>query len=246
MTTKKLMIGTPAYGGQISLDYHISSIQTTVYFETIQNPILHQFVENSSLVMDARNEIVYQFLHHEENPTHLLFIDADIEWEVGDILELLKYSDENFPVLSGLYPKKELDFNLLTHGLRTNKDPNFYTGTLDGSMFSPVEENFDMAKPIEVTHAGCGFLLIQRDVFTRLQESYSNLFYTARNRSEFLFFDTHLVEEPDGSRKHYGEDTYFCKLCRDIGIPIHVLSWVALGHKGGLTYRHPPTAKPNR
>lgn len=68
-----VMIGTPAYGGMVHLDY-LSSISD--YYRT-GIPFAIAAIGNESLITRARNAILSRF-HAETQYTHLLFLDADV------------------------------------------------------------------------------------------------------------------------------------------------------------------------
>src|SRR3546814_16306583 len=62
----------------------------------------HSFLIGNSLVHDARNRLISDFLHREE-ATDLLFIDADIGWEPEAALRLIQSPHD---VIGGAYPQK--------------------------------------------------------------------------------------------------------------------------------------------
>ncbi len=70
--TAHLMIGTPAYGGMVHIDYLRS------LFEYTRAGIQYRFsaIGNESLITRARNSLLAGF-HARPELTHLLFLDAD-------------------------------------------------------------------------------------------------------------------------------------------------------------------------
>jgi hypothetical protein len=62
-------------------------------------------IGSESLVTRARNELVAAFM--ATDCTHLVFIDADIEFRIDDFLRL--YAGQK-DVMAGTYPRKSLDW----------------------------------------------------------------------------------------------------------------------------------------
>ena len=64
-------------------------------------------LRNESLVTRARNILTAMFL--ESDCSHLMFIDADIEFDVESILRALAYDK---PIMAAAYLKKHCLFNM--------------------------------------------------------------------------------------------------------------------------------------
>ena len=69
----RVLIGTPAYGGMVHLDY-LNSI-SEYYRSGI--PFSISAIGNESLITRARNAILSRF-HADTRYSHLLFLDADV------------------------------------------------------------------------------------------------------------------------------------------------------------------------
>lgn len=102
----KIFVATPCYIGNVHVKYMESimglqsiCIQKGIGFEFFNIPF-------DSLIPRARNACVTRFMQSEDC-THLLFIDADIQFHPSSVLKLLV---ENKDVISGCYPKKAIDF----------------------------------------------------------------------------------------------------------------------------------------
>jgi hypothetical protein len=142
------MLATPAYAGTTHLPYTAALAATVADFHQIGLSYSVNLAGCFSQIHAARNYMAAQFLA-EPALTHLMFIDADISWPRGSIQRLLQHGQ---PMVCGLYPNKtpECDF-----------------------AFYPVPGSEVHASPeqgirIEIELALTGFLLISREVFTRI------------------------------------------------------------------------------
>lgn len=207
-----LMIGTPCYGGNVTVDYMLGQLALARYGLNIHYAIL----ATESLVTRARNTIVAQFLSNP-NLTHLLFIDADIGFEPQTVLRLL---DAGKPVVSSVYPHKRLDWDrikLVAPSAADGKDLEqkslSYVATLKDLDNIEHENGF-----IKVHDAPTGFMLIERSVFDVLRKKYPEQQYRTDQDAAsaggadpdnfWLFFDT--MVDPD-SKRYLSEDYAFCR-----------------------------------
>jgi hypothetical protein len=118
------MIATPMYGGLCTSNY-VSSLLDNV-FDLLKNQVIISwyFISNESLIQRARNHAVNAFLQNTD-ASHLMFIDADIDFPSGSIQKLLDLDKE---VAVGLYPKKNLNKKLVVNGLVGNTCKHAGTG----------------------------------------------------------------------------------------------------------------------
>jgi hypothetical protein len=85
-TKPLLMIGTPAYGGMVHIDY-LSSISE--YYRANLNFAVST-IGNESLITRARNSILSKF-YEESQYTHLLFLDGDVYLPAEGLKRLLSH-----------------------------------------------------------------------------------------------------------------------------------------------------------
>jgi glycosyltransferase involved in cell wall biosynthesis len=178
-------------------------------------------LRNESLVPRARNILNAMFLEAKEC-THLMFIDADIEFEPESVIRMLAMDKE---LITGAYPKKTL--------------PVDYAINLKFADKEKTQVKVDMGA-VEVLDASTGFWLMKREVVDKMIEGYPELFYLNDssidpkfNQYCYSFFDT--IHDPDDNR-YLSEDYTFCRRWQKIGGSIWLDPNTKLNHVGSYTF----------
>ena len=117
-TPTKLMICTPAYGGMCGARYMLSLVNTVELLLDLGFEYRISVLSNNSLVPHARNALASAFMYSDF--THLMFIDADIEWGPQDVIKLW-LADRD--VAAGIYPKKKINWDLIERAADADKRP---------------------------------------------------------------------------------------------------------------------------
>ena len=81
-----LLIGTPAYAGQVRVDY----VSALLGFQRQAIPFTLMTVGNESLITRARNTITSAF-HARREFTHLLFLDGDVYLPYEGVVRMLAH-----------------------------------------------------------------------------------------------------------------------------------------------------------
>lgn len=191
---RSLFIATPMYGGTCSGGYATSILQVLHLFQKNGISCMWHHLGNESLIQRARNYLVDDFMR--SGYTHLLFVDADIEFNANDILHMFAYADyhSNYDILCGPYPKKNIawekvkyayDLGMINIPDDTPPEQKFtklaqefekYTGDFVVN-FAPGTHTVKMNEPVEVMEGGTGLMLIQRRTFERFADAYPDLYY---------------------------------------------------------------------
>jgi hypothetical protein len=237
MKDVKLMIAVPAYAGQISLQTHhslLDSLDKLIYQARIHTRI--EYLEKESLITRGRNRLAYRFL--KSDCTHLLFLDADVEFEAWDIVRLL---DAAKPIIGGLYPVKEI--NWATVKLALQRNPNASPAELSlaagrfAANFHPSTKTTGVPinQPCLMENIATGFMLIKREVFEALIASGNiPLRYSGYEKDDYYaFFD----EGVDENNLELSEDYNFCRQAANIGIETYALLDIILNHAGAYLYQ---------
>jgi hypothetical protein len=217
----RILIGTPAFGGQVCTTY----LQSVLALAQHDLPIVIDNY-NDSLITRGRNSIVANFLN-DPTYTHLFFIDADVGFSVEQFCRLV---DSPHLITAAAYPFK----TLLWQGepVRSEVELHRYVVNIVGEDLSIPSD-----KLVKVYDAATGFMCIKRQAFDALREAYPELAYDndvlgGPKENMYLFFDTMLE-----NRRYLSEDYAFCRRWQKIGGEIWLDFDSKLTHTGPMTFR---------
>ena len=245
---ERIFIATPCYGGQLTEAYFRSTIRLLTFCNQHQIPVAFGTIANESLVTRARNVLVAYFL--QSNFTRLMFIDADIEFQVEDVIKLIAHNKD---VVVGAYPKKGVNWQRIRESVRGTHD------ALDdrqiASFGSDYAINFKFLnreqKQIAIEnglirlHDGAtGFMMIKREVVDKMIEAYPDLKYNNDLNTPkeldphfYAFFDT-MIDPKD--KRYLSEDYTFSRRWQDIGGEIWLDPSISLNHYGSFNFQGNP------
>ena len=245
---EKIFIATPCYGGQLTEAYFRSTIRLLTFCNQHQIPIAFGTIANESLVTRARNVLVAYFL--QSDFSRLMFIDADIEFQVEDVIKLIAHNKE---VAVGAYPKKGVNWQRIRESVKQTEEP--YDDKAIASFGSDYAINFKFinreAKQIAIEnglirlHDGAtGFMMIKREVILKMIEKYPELKYNndlntppELNPHFYAFFDT-MIDPKD--RRYLSEDYTFSRRWQEIGGEIWLDPSISLNHYGSFNFQGNP------
>lgn len=224
----KILVATPAYGGQLYVGYLTNIIKLDRLCRENNIIIDYEFCFNESLITRARNTLTHKFMATDY--THLLFIDADIEFEPLDIIKLIQSEKD---VIGGLYPKKCIDWNNVKRNIEAGCNINDIplSGRLPVSIILNENDLNVKEEIIETRYTGTGIFLIKRDVLDKMKEKFPNDYYNADGISYFKFFDTELKYGV-----YLSEDYWFCDRWREMGGKVYLLKSFRCKHWGVYAY----------
>jgi glycosyltransferase involved in cell wall biosynthesis len=247
MRQERFFVATPCYGGMVTEPYLHSLLRLVTFAHRNGLTIDINTIVNESLVTRARNELVAAFMASEA--THLVFIDADIAFDVEAFMRLYAAGKD---VAVGAYPKKRLDWERIRRTAQLQPDGDAGRLSRAGADFAI---NFagsarDEA-PVQVTvidglipllDAGTGFMMIRRAVIERLMAAHPELHYAsddpdadpAREPHRWALFDTLL--EPV-TKRYLSEDYTFCRRWQALGGEIWLDPQIELTHVGSMKYQ---------
>ena len=250
----RFFIATPCYGGQLNEPYFRSVIKMMTFFNGHQIPLAFGTIANESLVTRARNVLVAYFLASDY--THLMFIDADIEFQTEDILKLYAHKKD---VVVGAYPKKGVAWDKIRANLTDPANKSKELSDRDMASFgSDYAINFKFVDKetktigvenglIKLHDAGTGFMMISREAILKMIKAYPELKYNndvnianADLKDHFYaLFDT-MIDPID--RRYLSEDYTFCRRWQEIGGDVWLDPSISLNHYGHFCFQGNPEA----
>lgn len=236
------MIALPCYDQLISEPTVMSLIRTVMQFKEIGLKF-SICTMTDSLISRARNQIAAKFLANEEF-THLMFIDCDLGFSGDDIIKLLWHDKE---IMTAAYPIKNVDWNLVAENANKGMPAeNLMESSLRFVVNAVKDGESNKIKvdkgAINVYDAGTGFMLIKREVFTKLIEKYPELKYTddtgglEKNEMDwtYAFFNSYV--DPEKNR-FLSEDYGFCRYWQEIGGTVWTDPSIEMLHLGRMRYK---------
>jgi len=243
-----IFVATPMYGGMNHGLYMKACLDLQGICMQYGIQVKFSFLFNESLITRARNYLVDEFIHRSEC-THLLFIDSDINFNPQDVIAMLALDKD---VIGGPYPKKAIKWRSVKRALEKNPDldPQKLEKVAGDFVFNPVKgtAQFSVTEPLSVLEIGTGFMMVKREVFTKMEEAYPMIRYKPDHvgqanfdgsRYIHAFFDT-VIDTADsitggGSDRYLSEDYedyMFCQMWRKIGGEIYLCPWMRTAHIG--------------
>ena len=236
-----VLFAIPCYDQQISEPTMMSLIKTIMYFRDHGIKFAVATITDS-LINRARNSMAAKFMA-QSNLTHMMFIDADIAWEPEDIIKMLWHEKE---IMTGAYPIKSINWENVEKNVKAGMPSDKLLSNSLRYVVNAVKDKDNnklnvVNGAIEIFDAGTGFMLLKREVFTKLIEAYPHLKYNddtgSLNDEErkwtYAFFnsyiDTHL-------NRFLSEDYGFCRYYQDIGGKVWVDPAIKMTHLGRMKY----------
>ena len=158
----KLFIPLICYNRTCHTDYMMSVLKllSHMHKNSLDGTFYPIFFD--SLISRARNAAAAEFM--SSDCTHLLFIDADIAFDPDDVIKLI-VSDKD--VICSPYPKKYFKFDQI----KKDGPRELVDFAVSG------EVKFHSDKEFEIESVATGFLLISKNVFTKLIKTYPEIEY---------------------------------------------------------------------
>ena len=246
----KFFIATPCYGGQLTEPYFRSVIKLMTFFNQHRIPLAFGTIANESLVTRARNVLVAYFLNSDY--THLVFVDADIEFQVEDLLKLFVHDKD---IAVGAYPKKGVNWSHIKEGILMDPSRQ-HTNQQIGALGSDYAINFKFQDRqnktvavenglIKLHDAGTGFMMIKRETILMMIEKYPELKYNNDVQmggvdlkdNFYALFDT-MIDPID--KRYLSEDYTFCRRWQAMDGEIWLDPSISLNHYGSFCFQGNP------
>lgn len=244
----KICILTPCYGGMCYVSYMCCLMNTKEILQKYNIGVKFEFCKGDSLVSRARNNLIAKAMS-DPSITHIFFIDSDISWDPVNVLKLL-LADK--PIIGGIYPLKNYDWNKLVNNknhvneIIEKKNKSLLKDVVDDDLLiqhsmltynlNYKSKNISIKKNlIEVKHIATGFMMMKRELLESMFKEYPDTKYTDdvhflnehENNFAYALFDCGVEDD------HYlSEDWMFCNRWSKIGGELFVDISINLTHTG--------------
>ena len=231
-----LFVSTPCYGGVCLQAYAESMLrlQRTCAAHGIQ--MMLDTTENESLVHRARNLAVARF-YQKTQATHFLFVDADIHFDPDAVIRLIQSGHE---VSCAAYPKKTVMWDQAEAQVKSGDTSRELSRVASSLVMNFKYQQTQIRNGFaEVLDGPTGFLLIKRDVFTKMFAKYKELDCVNDHQNKDLdeycaVFDCMIDPQ---SRRYLSEDYAFCRRWQQMGGQIFADCVTVLGHVGNIRFQ---------
>lgn len=243
----QLCVATPMYGGMCSGGFANSMLN--LGRECLRHGMTMGFfrLSNESLITRARDTCADHFL--KQTHEFLMFIDADIEFDAKEVLRMVALMKKNpqYDILAGSAPKKQIHWRNIQKAIEHKigeenlEDLEYFVGNFVVN-FLGEDPSSDVCldEPLEVKHAGSGFMLIRRSVLEQYKANRPNDYYyhLPENSKEpqkiYVFFECGIDPK---SKQYLSEDYMFCERIREMGMKVWICPWVILNHEGSYKFK---------
>jgi len=242
-----VFIATPCHSGSCKVEYIESLMKTIELFKNNNIKYEVKILNGDSILTRARNSLVALFMN---NPsfTHLLFIDDDIAWSQEGLIDILK---QDKPIIGAFCPKKALNLQKtknINNILESKTDINnlfvneeaFIVHNLVDYCYTPLTNTVASdGNYLEVNHIGTGFMVIKREVFTKMINDNDETIYIDDTNAMsgtnikycYNIFTTKIV-----NNCLYGEDWMFCEQWKKMGGEIYGHLGLSIVHIGNFRF----------
>jgi len=205
----KILVAVPAWDGKIYADTVRSLLNEQVAAVSCGDEFQTVFLSGCGVINQVRNQLAADFLASDAD--RLVFVDADIAWNMGDLAKIAHHSAG---VVGGAY--------------RLKQDAEQYPVIwLDRPELWANEQGL-----LEVASLPAGFFAISRDAFMRFKEHFPDRAYMSDGREYFAYFHS-----PFRDNKMFSEDVNFCFEWREAGGKVWLDPELTLTHiEGGKRF----------
>lgn len=210
------------FGGKCDGPFATSMVQLAGHLHNAGISFTFATILNESNVGRARDNLAKMFL---ESPcSHLLFVDADIEFNPTDVIRMLA---EDEPIIGGAYTKKTIRWEKIKNAIKAGAPAKYYpmyAGEFAITLMSDQLQIKGDENP-EVRWLATGFLLIKREVFDNIKKLRLTKYQTVYDDQKHTLTEFFPYPIIDGIK--LTEDYGFSELARQAG---HKLKWATYVH----------------
>jgi len=238
----RLMVATPIYDGAQG-SYVRAALDLALKAQAAGVSVRFEFILYQASITRARDLLSAIFL--ASDCTHLLFVDADIDFAAEDVFSMLLAMRErdDCAVLAAACPRRMVNWSHVARAVERGvaKDDPGELARFSGEFalhFLHQGQRFALTDLVELARAGTGMMMIRRDVLEGLRSAHPELAFRT-DPGERAAHGVGEIEpslflpmiDPD-SRELLSDDYAFCRRARDAGFRIWLAPWVRTTHSG--------------
>lgn len=236
------MVATPIYDGAQGT-YVRSALDLALKAQAQGISVRFEFILYQPSITRARNILAAMFL--ASDCTHMLFVDADIDFTSDDVFSMVRAMAEQpeCAVLGAACPRRMINWRNVVaavergFGREDPADLARFAGDFALHLLHP-DLGFALTDLVELSRLGTGMMLIRRDVLETLRDTLPDIAF----RPDPAERDAHGVDEHEaacfspmieaGTQALLSDDYAFCRRVRDAGFRIWLAPWVRTTHSG--------------
>lgn len=241
----RLMVATPIYEGAQG-GYVRAALELALQAQAAGVAVRFEFILYQPSITRARNILSGIFL--ASDCTHLLFVDADIDFAAEDIFSIVRamVANPDCGVLGAAYPRRMVNWRNVARAVEqglAKEDPSGlerYSGEFALQFLYP-DRNFALTDLVELARLGTALMLVRRDVLEGMRP-HAPAFRPdiAERQAHGLGEEAHAffypMIEPE-TQALLSDDYAFCRRVRDAGFRIWLAPWVKVTHSGPTVFR---------
>jgi len=215
MSDTNILVGTPAYAGQVNVDY----VHALLGFYRAGLRFSLMTVDKESLITRARNSIISQF-YALTGFTHLLFLDGDVHLEGVDVKRMLGHDKD---VVGAPVPLKGRDSRgrqLYNAGQALRRENGLVVSDRIGTAVLLLSRQAVDALVEDAVQRGAGYT-ISSD-------------YVDSSHEHVPQYDVFQVGVVEGA--YLSEDYWVCHRLRQLGYEVYVDPAVKVRHHGPAVF----------
>jgi hypothetical protein len=214
----RILIGTPAYGGQVRVEFMDCLLRTMPKLREAEHSVETAYV-TLPMIQRSRNILATAAFYRGDD--FLLMLDADLIFSPDDIVRLV---EANQPIIGLNYARKGLDWERIREAARRGVD----ACDLAAQGTTPAGE--DCAVP-------AGAMLIARRVLEAFAAQPQRWYENGPNEPrECAFFNAGVI-----AGRFISEDFYFCAEAAVMGFEPKILP-ATTAHIGSIAFEHGKTS----
>jgi hypothetical protein len=210
--SKKIFISVPAYDSKIYVYGMFSMYNNVSLLEKAGYKVIFHAQLGCCYLDQTRNKIVDKFL--SSDCEYLIMVDTDLAFDANAMIKLILADKE---IVAGAYPYRSADQEGFPISIKLDENR------------IPIGDREKCL--LECSFVPTGLMCIKRSVFEILIKEYPDLIDT---KGERQFFQTGILFAKEGNRDYFGEDVYFCEICKRAGIKIWCEPNIGMVHIGEL------------